>query len=61
VRLAAAPELVSQLGEAGRRRHQAHFTVEQMVGAYLGLFERLAAARAESGGMTPAPEERRLP
>jgi glycosyltransferase involved in cell wall biosynthesis len=50
VRLAAAPELVSQLGEGGRRRHQAHFTVEQMVSAYLDLFERLAAARAESGG-----------
>ena len=61
VRLAAAPELVSQLGEAGRRRHQAHFTVEQMVSAYMDLFERLAAARAESGVMSLSPEERRLP
>jgi glycosyltransferase involved in cell wall biosynthesis len=49
VRLAAAPELVLQLGEAGRRRHQARFTVEQMVSAYLDLLERLTAARAESG------------
>lgn len=49
LRLAAAPELVSQLGEAGRRRHQARFTVEQMVSGYLDLFERLTAPRAESG------------
>ena len=49
VKLAAAPELVSQLGEAGRRRHQAHFTVEQMVSATWTLFQRLAAARGELG------------
>jgi glycosyltransferase involved in cell wall biosynthesis len=49
VRLAAAPALVSQLGEAGRRRHQARFTVARMVSAHLDLFERLTAARVESG------------
>jgi glycosyltransferase involved in cell wall biosynthesis len=49
VRLAAAPELVSQLGEAGRRRHEARFTVDRMVGAHVDLFERLIATRVDSG------------
>jgi glycosyltransferase involved in cell wall biosynthesis len=49
LRLAAAPELASQLGEAGRRRHRARFTVERMVSAYLDLFQRLTAARGVSG------------
>jgi glycosyltransferase involved in cell wall biosynthesis len=50
VRLAAAPELVSHLGGAGRRRYEARFTVEQMVSSYLDLFQRLTAARAASVG-----------
>jgi glycosyltransferase involved in cell wall biosynthesis len=48
VRLAAAPALVTQLGEAGRRHYQARFTVERMVNAYVHLFQRLTAARADS-------------
>jgi glycosyltransferase involved in cell wall biosynthesis len=50
LRLAAGPELVSQLGEAGRRRYEARFTVEQMVSSYLDLFQRLTAPRAASVG-----------
>jgi glycosyltransferase involved in cell wall biosynthesis len=47
LKLAGAPVLVSQLGKAGRRRHEARFTVDRMVSAHVDLFERLTAARAE--------------
>jgi glycosyltransferase involved in cell wall biosynthesis len=42
-KLAAAPALVSQLGESGRRRHQERFSVERMVKAHLDLFQRVTA------------------
>lgn len=41
-RLAEDPDLRSRLACGGRRAYEAEFTEEQVVGAYLGLFDRLA-------------------
>lgn len=45
-RLLRDPALASQLGEAGARRADEHFTVERMVREYLAVFEGLASPSA---------------
>ena len=44
LRLVNDPELAARLGEAGRRRVAEHFTVENMVAAYAGLYREVLAA-----------------
>jgi rhamnosyl/mannosyltransferase len=48
LRLIADPALRARLGEAGRDRAHAEFSLDVMVGRYWKLFERLTSAR---GGM----------
>ena len=51
-RILANPALARQLGEAGRRRVAQEFTIEQMVGRYVQIYEEILGGKTtdKSGG-----------
>ena len=53
MRLAGAPELARKMGQAGRQRAEARFSMPAMVAAYQGVYDQQMRARGKVRGQAP--------